>query len=119
MTTTMDTNVLVALWNTVGQLNTAAQKALDSAQEQGALLICGAAYAELLALRGHAENMLDEFFDATSIRVDWESSEHVGTRQAGRSKVTCNGASGRKGNCPAGFSPISLSARINPCTADA
>ena len=83
MTTAIDTNVLVALWDTNPQLNTAAQKALDSAQERGALVVCGAVCAELLALPGRAESMLDEFFAATSIRLDWESSEQV-WRAAGR-----------------------------------
>lgn len=83
MTTAIDTNVLVALWDTDQQLNTIAQKALDSAQERGALVICGAVYAELLALPGRAEDMLDEFFKVTSIRIDWEANERV-WRMAGR-----------------------------------
>ena len=83
MTTAIDTNVLVALWDTDPQLNTAAQKALDAAQERGGLVICGAIYAELLALPKRAENMLDDFFNLTAIRVDWESSEQV-WRAAGR-----------------------------------
>ncbi len=77
MTTSIDTNVLVALWDTDAQVNTAAQKALDSAQQRGALVICGAVYAELLALPGREERMLDDFFDVTAVRVDWESSEQV------------------------------------------
>jgi len=36
-----------------------------------------------LALPKRAENMLDEFFNLTAIRVDWESSEQV-WRAAGR-----------------------------------
>lgn len=77
MTTAIDTNVLVALWDTDARLNTAAQKALDSAQERGALVISGAVYAELLALPGRTENMLDEFIEITAIRVDWESREGI------------------------------------------
>ena len=77
MTTAIDSNVLIALWDTDPQLNTAVQKALDSAQARGALVIFGAVYAELLALPGRSENMLDEFFDATGIRIEWESSEQV------------------------------------------
>jgi predicted nucleic acid-binding protein len=77
MTTAVDTNVLVALWDTGPRLSSAAQKALDAAQERGALVISGAVYAELLALPGRTEDMLDEFFSVTSIRIDWESSEQV------------------------------------------
>lgn len=83
MTTAIDTNVLVALWDTDPDLNAAAQKALDSAQERGTIVISGAVYAELLALPGRTENMLDEFFNATAIRIDWETSEQV-WRMAGR-----------------------------------
>jgi predicted nucleic acid-binding protein len=52
MTTVIDTKVLVTLWDTDSQLNAAAQKALDSAQRLGALVVTGAVYAELLALPG-------------------------------------------------------------------
>jgi|SRR5271166_5408340 len=83
MTTVIDTNILIALWDTDPQLNAAIQKALDSAQALGALVVTGAVYAELLALPGRTERMLDEFFGATSIRVEWESSEEI-WRTAGR-----------------------------------
>ncbi|HEX3470271.1 MAG TPA: PIN domain-containing protein [Silvibacterium sp.] len=92
MTTIIDTNVLIALWDTDSQLNTAVQKALDSAQAQGALVVTGAVYAELLALPGRTEKMLDEFFSVTGIRVEWESSEQV-WRMAGR---TFQGYVGRR-----------------------
>ena len=75
MTTSIDTNVLVALWDPDTRLNAAAQKALDLAQNRGPLVISGAVYAELLALPGRTERMLDGFFDVTGIRVDWESRE--------------------------------------------
>ena len=77
MTTAIDTNILVALWDTDPQLNSAVQKALDSAQARGALVITGAVYAELLALPGRTEKLLDEFFGATGILVEWQLSEHI------------------------------------------
>jgi predicted nucleic acid-binding protein len=83
MTTAIDTNALVALWDVDPELNAAAQKALDSVQERGALAVSGAVYAELLALPGRTEKMLDEFFHATAIRVDWEAGEQI-WRVAGR-----------------------------------
>lgn len=83
MTTAIDTNVLVALWDTDARLNTAAQKALDAAQERGALVISGAVYAELLALPGRTEGMLDDFLAATTLQVDWESREGI-WRAAGK-----------------------------------
>jgi predicted nucleic acid-binding protein len=54
MTTLVDTNILIALWDTDPQLNAAAQKALDFSQARGALVITGAVYAELLAYRSDA-----------------------------------------------------------------
>lgn len=77
MTTAIDTNVLVALWDTDTRLNTAAQMALDSALERGALVVSGAVYAELLALPGRTEDMLDEFVGTAAIHVDWESHERI------------------------------------------
>lgn len=83
MTTAIDTNVLVALWDADTRLNTSAQRALDSAQERGSLVISGAVYAELLALPGRTERMLDAFFGATGIEVDWESRDGI-WRAAGK-----------------------------------
>ena len=83
MTTAIDTNVLVALWDTDTQLNNAAQKALDAAQARGALVISGPIYAELLALPGRTEKMLDEFVGATGIFVEWQLSEQI-CRTAGK-----------------------------------
>jgi predicted nucleic acid-binding protein len=83
MTTIIDTNVVIALWDADPQLNTAAQNALDSSHAQGALVITGAVYAELLALPGRTEAMLDQFLSITGIRVDWQSSEEI-WRVAGR-----------------------------------
>lgn len=95
MTTAVDTNVFVALWDMDTRLNTAAQKALDSAQEQGSLVISGAVYAELLALPGRTEGMLDGFFEATRIHVDWEARETI-WRAAGKAFQTYVGRRNRK-----------------------
>ena len=73
MTTIVDTNVVIALWDTDPQLNAAAQQALDALQAQGALVITGAIYAELLALPGRTEPMLDEFLSVTGMRADWQN----------------------------------------------
>ncbi len=50
---------------------------------KGALVITGSIYAELLALPGRTEGMLDQFLSVTGIRVDWQSSEEI-WRVAGR-----------------------------------
>ena len=77
MITMVDTNVVIALWDTDPQLNTAAQEALDSSQQRGGLVITGAIYADLLALPGRTEAMLDEFLAVTGIRIDWQTSEEI------------------------------------------
>lgn len=77
MTTAIDTNVLIALWDENTRINTVARRAFDAAHAEGPLVASGAVYAELLALPGRSENMLDAFFDATRIRVDWEFGEDV------------------------------------------
>jgi predicted nucleic acid-binding protein len=45
MTTAIDTNVLIALWDIDQQLNGAVHRALDHAQARGALVVSGAVYA--------------------------------------------------------------------------
>ena len=77
MTTAIDSNVLVTLWDVDPELSAASERALDSAQERGALAVSGAVYAELLALPGRTEKMLDAFFLATAIPVDWEAGEQI------------------------------------------
>jgi predicted nucleic acid-binding protein len=107
MTTVIDTNVLIALWDTDPQLNTVVQKALDSAQSLGALVVTGAIYAELHALPGCTERMLDEFFSATGIRVEWESSEQIWCTAGRTFQAMSCGETQRKWGCRAGFLPLS------------
>ena len=83
MITLVDTNVLIALWDVDTTMNVAAQKALEDAQIRGALFISGAVYAELLALPGRNEPMLDRFIADTGMRLEWGLGEDV-WRAAGR-----------------------------------
>lgn len=83
MTTSLDTNVIVALWDEDDSLNSVAHAALQAAIENGQIVMCGAVYAELLALPGRTEKFLDEFINDAAIRVDWILSKPV-WRCAGR-----------------------------------
>lgn len=83
MTTAVDTNVLVALWNEDDALNTMARAALDAAFERGGLVIAAPVFAELLALPSRKEAFLDSFFRQTGISVDWDLHEAI-WRAAGR-----------------------------------
>jgi predicted nucleic acid-binding protein len=83
MTTALDTNVLVALWNQDEQLNMAVRSALDAALGGGAIVVAAPVFAELLAFPHRDETFLDSFFRDTGIAVDWTLSQSV-WRAAGR-----------------------------------
>ena len=83
MTTAIDTNVLVALWNEDDTLNTLARSALDAAQRRGSLVVAAPVYAELLAFPSRDESFLDSFFRETGISIDWNLDESV-WRAAGK-----------------------------------
>lgn len=83
MTTSIDTNVFVALWDKNNILSSAAKAGLDSALERGGLVISAPVFAELMACPGRDERFLDSFFQDTGITIDWELSEPV-WRDAGR-----------------------------------
>jgi len=83
MTTAIDTNVIVALWDANDLLSSAANSALDSALGHGRLLICAPVFAELMAVPRRGEAFLDGFLRDTGILVDWELDESM-WRTAGR-----------------------------------
>lgn len=83
MTTAIDTNVIVALWDGDSSLNSAAQSALDAALGRGTLTTAATVFAELMAAPGRSESFLDSFFRETGINIDWVLDESV-WRTAGR-----------------------------------
>jgi predicted nucleic acid-binding protein len=83
MTTAIDTNVLVALWDAGDTLHEQARQALERAFGRGSLVITGVVYAELLAAPVRPEAFLDRFCEDTGISVEWELSEEI-WRGAGR-----------------------------------
>jgi hypothetical protein len=83
MTTAVDTNVVIALWDKDATLSLAAQNALDAAFNRGALVAAAPVFAELIAAPGRSEKFVGSFFDETGIGVDWELSEQT-WRLAGR-----------------------------------
>jgi predicted nucleic acid-binding protein len=87
MTTAIDTNVIVALWDRDPVLNSTAQSALDEALARGALLIAGVVFAELMAAPGRSESFLNSFCRETGINIDWSVEESV-WRAAGRAFQT-------------------------------
>jgi hypothetical protein len=77
MITALDTNVIVALWAADSTLSHAAQKALDTAQARGRLVVSAPVFAELMAAPRHDESFLDGFFRSTGIAVEWNLEEPV------------------------------------------
>jgi predicted nucleic acid-binding protein len=71
MTTAVDTNVIVSLWDRDVNLSSAAQSALDAALARGGLVISAPVFAELMACPGRSEDFLESFFNDTGIAVDW------------------------------------------------
>jgi predicted nucleic acid-binding protein len=83
VTTVVDSNIIVALWDRDDALSAAAQSALDSALDRGNLVVPAPVFAELMALPGRTEAFLDKFFQDTDVAVDWALNERV-WRVAGR-----------------------------------
>ena len=77
MTTAIDTNIIVALWDSDDTLHRPAREVLDAALARGSLVICGAVHAELIAAPGRTAAFVDRFCDATGIAVEWELGEKV------------------------------------------
>jgi len=83
LTSAIDSNIFVALWDADSALHLRAQSVLDAAQRQGNLVIAAPVYAELLSFPRRTESFLDYFLKETSTTVDWELDESD-WRTAGR-----------------------------------
>jgi|SRR5579871_5166289 len=77
MTTAIDTNVIVALWESAAEVSGRAQAALDTSLERGVLVVAAPVFAELIAAPGRNEKFVDAFFRHTGIAVDWTLDEKV------------------------------------------
>jgi len=77
MTTAIDTNVIVALWDRDKTLSLAAQSGLDSALGRGSLVMAAPVFAELMAAPGRSESFLNSFCKSTGIIIDWNLEEPV------------------------------------------
>lgn len=81
--TAIDSNVLIGLWNPDESLNHEAESALQTAMEQGPLVIAAPVYVELRAVPGRDEAVVDSFLARTGIGVDWRLEERI-WREAAR-----------------------------------
>jgi predicted nucleic acid-binding protein len=82
MTTAVDTNVIIALWDRNFAVSNAAQNALDAAQGRGSLVLSAPVFAELMA-PGRTEAFLNKFCDETGMAVEFDLDEPT-WRIAGR-----------------------------------
>jgi len=82
MTTSIDSNVLAALWDERDAFNLQVRNVLDEVSESSRLVISGVVYAELLAAPGRGEDFMEHFLHRTGIRVDWQIGEDA-LRMAG------------------------------------
>jgi predicted nucleic acid-binding protein len=77
MTTAIDTNVIVALWDKDPVATSAARTALETAFRRGNLVAAAPVFAELIAAPGRSEDFVGAFFEETGIAIDWELGERV------------------------------------------
>jgi predicted nucleic acid-binding protein len=75
--TAVDTGVLSLLWHPDPALSEPARQALERAYIEGALVMCPAVYAELLAGPGRSPEALRRFLEDTGIETDWQLGSSV------------------------------------------
>jgi predicted nucleic acid-binding protein len=83
MTTAVDTNIFVTLWDEGETRDSFARSALDAALNRGNLVVAAPVYTELLGFPTRTEAFLDHFFQETGVLVDWNLNEAI-WRVAGR-----------------------------------
>jgi predicted nucleic acid-binding protein len=83
MTTSIDSNIIIALWFKSHTANSLAAQLLGQAQMRGELVISAPVYAELMADPSRTESQLDEFAANTGISIEWKIDEDT-WREAGR-----------------------------------
>jgi predicted nucleic acid-binding protein len=83
MTTAIDTNIIIALWDKDPVLSAAAETALEAAFRRGGLVVAAPVFAELMAAPGRTESFVTLFLEENRIAIDWDLDEAV-WRSAGR-----------------------------------
>jgi predicted nucleic acid-binding protein len=83
MTTSIDSNVIAALWHPSHISNRDAVRVLGRARARGKLVVCAPVYSELMAGPLRDEASLDLFFSETGIAVDWVIEEEI-WRESGK-----------------------------------
>jgi predicted nucleic acid-binding protein len=77
MTTSIDSNVIVALWLRHDPLNRIAAQALTQTRKRGSMVISAPVFAELMGDPERTEKDLERFFSETGITVEWDIEEEI------------------------------------------
>ncbi|HEY6769687.1 MAG TPA: type II toxin-antitoxin system VapC family toxin [Candidatus Sulfotelmatobacter sp.] len=83
MTTAIDTNVIISLWDVDPVLSLAAETALEAGFRRGRLFVAAPVFAELIAAPGRTEVFVSTFLEENGIGIDWNLDEPI-WRSAGR-----------------------------------
>lgn len=73
----LDTNVLIALWDDTNALNLPARRCLDRARALGQLKISAPVYGELMGHPSRCIAEIDSILSTTGIDIDWRFEEAV------------------------------------------
>lgn len=76
MRTSIDTNILSALWSNEPGASAIAKR-LSEAKQAGAIVVSGVVYAELLAYPKATEQFINDFFAQTGIALDLRFEDRV------------------------------------------
>jgi predicted nucleic acid-binding protein len=73
----LDTNVLIALWDVSNSLNIPARNSLDRARAIGPLVISAPVFVELMAHPSRSTRDIEAMLFETGIEIDWDINEAV------------------------------------------
>jgi len=77
MTTSIDSNIIVALWWQNDPANRLAAQMLLKAKRKGRLVVSAPAFAELMGDPKRSETELESFFAEAGISVEWNLEEEI------------------------------------------
>ena len=97
MTSAIDTSVISAIWTDQPGTERAVSL-LDECHRQGALVVCGIVFAELLAHPGTSAGFAEDFFSEARIQID-HATDRMLWREAGL-RYRAYGARRRKAKHP-------------------
>jgi hypothetical protein len=75
MTTSLDTNTLIALWDTSSGMTAAVSKACQHFRKSGPIVICGPVFGELLGLPKRTSGEIHRLLEDEQISIEWEFSQ--------------------------------------------